>query len=58
MRNVNSAADLRKFISEEKLPISVAKLDVDDDASVSDAFNKVLERYPNGLNRLGDSRIG
>jgi NAD(P)-dependent dehydrogenase (short-subunit alcohol dehydrogenase family) len=45
MRNVNSAADLQKVIAEEKLPISVAKLDVDDDASVSDAFNKVLAEH-------------
>jgi NAD(P)-dependent dehydrogenase (short-subunit alcohol dehydrogenase family) len=45
MRNVNSAADLQKVISEEKLPISVAKLDVDDDTSVSDAFHKVFAEH-------------
>ena len=37
--------DLRTIISDEKLPIKLATLDVDDDASVSDAFNKVFAEH-------------
>jgi NAD(P)-dependent dehydrogenase (short-subunit alcohol dehydrogenase family) len=42
MRNLNGAGELRKIVSEEKLPVEVAALNVDDDASVSDAIGKAL----------------
>jgi NAD(P)-dependent dehydrogenase (short-subunit alcohol dehydrogenase family) len=42
MRNVNGAGELEKIVLEEKLPVELAELDVDDDASVRDAFGKVL----------------
>ena len=45
MRNLNRSGDLQTIISDEKLPIKLAKLDVDDDASVSDAFNKVFAEH-------------
>ena len=45
MRNLKSGAELQRIASEEKLPIAVATLDVDDDLSVSDAFDKVLTEY-------------
>ena len=34
MRNLDAAGELRQLISDEKLPISAATLDVDDDTSV------------------------
>jgi hypothetical protein len=45
MRNLNRSGELQKIISDEKLPIKLATLDVDDDASVSDAFNKVFAEH-------------
>jgi NAD(P)-dependent dehydrogenase (short-subunit alcohol dehydrogenase family) len=42
MRNVDRAGELQKIVSEEKLPVKVAALNVDDDASVSDAVGKVI----------------
>ena len=42
MRNLNAAGELRKIVSEEKLPVEVAALNVDDDASVRDAIDKAL----------------
>jgi NAD(P)-dependent dehydrogenase (short-subunit alcohol dehydrogenase family) len=42
MRNVDGAGELRKIVSAERLPLTVAALDVDDDASVCNAVNKVL----------------
>src|SRR5471032_709094 len=45
MRNLNSGGELQKIASEEKLPIALAMLDVDDDVSVRDAFDKVLADY-------------
>ena len=45
MRNLKSGAELQRIASEEKLPIALATLDVDNDVSVSDAFDKVLTEY-------------
>lgn len=42
MRNLDGAGELRKIVSAEKLPVTVAALNVDDDASVSSAIGKVL----------------
>jgi len=42
MRNVDGAGELRKIVSSESLPLTVTALDVDDDASVCNAVNKVL----------------
>jgi len=42
MRNINGASELRKIVSEEKLSVEVAALNVDDDASVRDAIGKAL----------------
>jgi NAD(P)-dependent dehydrogenase (short-subunit alcohol dehydrogenase family) len=42
MRNLNGAGELRKIVSEEKLPVEVAALNVDEDASVSAAIGKAL----------------
>jgi NAD(P)-dependent dehydrogenase (short-subunit alcohol dehydrogenase family) len=42
MRNVDGAGELRKIILAERLPISVAALNVDDDGSVSDAVDRVI----------------
>ena len=42
MRNLNGAGELRKIVSEEKLPVEVAALNVDDDASVRDAIDRAL----------------
>jgi NAD(P)-dependent dehydrogenase (short-subunit alcohol dehydrogenase family) len=45
MRNLESAADLRKIAAEEQLAIDIEKLDVDDDASVREAFAKVVAHH-------------
>ena len=45
MRNLNGGAELQKIASEEKLPIALATLDVDDDVSVKEAFDKVLAQH-------------
>jgi NAD(P)-dependent dehydrogenase (short-subunit alcohol dehydrogenase family) len=42
MRNLNGASELQKIVSEERLPLEVAALNVDDDASVRDAIGKAL----------------
>jgi NAD(P)-dependent dehydrogenase (short-subunit alcohol dehydrogenase family) len=42
MRNVDGADELRKIVSAEGLPVTVAALNVDDDVSVCDAVDRVL----------------
>ena len=42
MRNPESAGELQKIVTAEKLPVTVAALNVDDDASVETALGKVL----------------
>jgi len=42
MRNLDGGADLRQIIANEKLPITLSALDVDDDDSVRDAFAKIV----------------
>ena len=42
MRNLDGAGELRQIVSAEKLPVTMTALDVDDDASVSNAVGKVL----------------
>jgi NAD(P)-dependent dehydrogenase (short-subunit alcohol dehydrogenase family) len=44
MRNLERGAEIRKIAEEEKLPIHLAKLDVDDDASVREGFTEVVAR--------------
>ena len=45
MRNLERGAEIRKIAEEEKLAVHVAKLDVDDDASVREAFTEVVARH-------------
>jgi NAD(P)-dependent dehydrogenase (short-subunit alcohol dehydrogenase family) len=45
MRNLDRGAEIRKIAEGEKLPIHLARLDVDDDASVGDAFSGVVARH-------------
>jgi NAD(P)-dependent dehydrogenase (short-subunit alcohol dehydrogenase family) len=42
MRNLDGAGELRKIVSAEGLPVTIAALNVDDDGSVADAVDKVL----------------
>jgi NAD(P)-dependent dehydrogenase (short-subunit alcohol dehydrogenase family) len=42
MRNLDGAGELQKIVSTEKLPVTVAALNVDDDASVNSAVGKAL----------------
>jgi NAD(P)-dependent dehydrogenase (short-subunit alcohol dehydrogenase family) len=42
MRNLDGAGELQKIVSAEKLPVTVAALNVDDDASVNSAVGKAL----------------
>jgi NAD(P)-dependent dehydrogenase (short-subunit alcohol dehydrogenase family) len=45
MRNPDAATDLRKIISEEKLPVTIAALDVDRDDSVTRAISETLAAH-------------
>jgi NAD(P)-dependent dehydrogenase (short-subunit alcohol dehydrogenase family) len=42
MRNLDGAVELQKIVSAEKLPVTIAALNVDDDASVKGAIGKAL----------------
>ena len=42
MRNLGRASDLKAVVANEQLPVAVVQLDVDDDGSVSSAFQQVL----------------
>ena len=44
MRNLNAAGELRKIVSEEKLPVEVAALNVDDDVQNVAHSGKCLHR--------------
>ena len=43
MRNLDRGAELREATAKEKLPITIVKLDVDDDSSVEAAFKEILQ---------------
>ena len=45
MRNLESAGEIQKIVAAEKLPVSLAALNVDDDASVDSALGKVLAEH-------------
>lgn len=45
MRNLASAGELQKLVAAEKLPVTLAALNVDDDASVDSALGKVLAEH-------------
>lgn len=45
MRNLTGATELRKIISDEKLPIILAGLNVNDDNSVDGAISKILSEH-------------
>ncbi len=45
MRNLDGGAEIRKITAEEKLPIHLAALDVNDDASVREAFAKIVVEH-------------
>jgi NAD(P)-dependent dehydrogenase (short-subunit alcohol dehydrogenase family) len=45
MRNLESAGDLQKIVAAEKLPVTLAALNVDDDASVENALGKVFAEH-------------
>ncbi|MCC5932079.1 MAG: SDR family NAD(P)-dependent oxidoreductase, partial [Cyclobacteriaceae bacterium] len=43
MRNPEKAKDLKEIIAKENLDIGIYKMDVDDDASVSECFEAILK---------------
>jgi NAD(P)-dependent dehydrogenase (short-subunit alcohol dehydrogenase family) len=43
MRNVDKVGELQTIVTAEKLPVTVASLNVDDDTSVSTAIGAVLK---------------
>jgi NAD(P)-dependent dehydrogenase (short-subunit alcohol dehydrogenase family) len=45
MRNLNGGAEIHKIAAAEKLPIHLAALNVDDDASVREGFAKVVAEH-------------
>jgi NAD(P)-dependent dehydrogenase (short-subunit alcohol dehydrogenase family) len=44
MRNPAGAGELQRIVAAEQLPVTMVPLDVNDDASVSDAFGKMLSQ--------------
>src|SRR6478672_6178559 len=47
MRNLDGAGELQKIISAEKLPVTLAALNVDDDASVNETISRALSENGN-----------
>src|SRR5260370_24317521 len=45
MRNLDGGAEIREIAAKEKLPIHLSALNVDDDASVREAFSKVVAQH-------------
>jgi NAD(P)-dependent dehydrogenase (short-subunit alcohol dehydrogenase family) len=45
MRNLDGGAEISKIAAEEKLPIHLSALNVDDDSSVREAFAKVVAQH-------------
>ena len=45
MRNLERSGEIRKIAEQEKLPIHLAKIDVDDDESVQKGFVKVVAEH-------------
>src|SRR5215831_6790656 len=43
MRNLDRGGELREVATKEKLPITIVKLDVDDDNSVDETFKRILK---------------
>jgi NAD(P)-dependent dehydrogenase (short-subunit alcohol dehydrogenase family) len=43
MRNLKKGDDLLKIVTNEKIPLKVIQLDVDDDKSVMNAVNTIVE---------------
>lgn len=43
MRNLKKGDNLLKIVSEEKIPLKVIQLNVDDDNSVTNAINTIVE---------------
>ena len=44
MRNPDRAPDLARIATDERLPITVSAMDVDADASVSDAIGRIVKQ--------------
>jgi NAD(P)-dependent dehydrogenase (short-subunit alcohol dehydrogenase family) len=45
MRNLDRGADIRRIAEQEKLPIHLAKIDVDEDKSVDEGFAKIVAEH-------------
>jgi NAD(P)-dependent dehydrogenase (short-subunit alcohol dehydrogenase family) len=45
MRNLDRGGDIKKIAEKEKLPIHLAKIDVDDDNSVGEGFAKIVTEH-------------
>jgi NAD(P)-dependent dehydrogenase (short-subunit alcohol dehydrogenase family) len=45
MRNPDSAGELSSLVAAERLPVTILALDVDDDASVTQAFEQALKEH-------------
>jgi NAD(P)-dependent dehydrogenase (short-subunit alcohol dehydrogenase family) len=45
MRNLDGAGELRKIVAAERLPVTVAALNVNDDASVTEAVERVIAEH-------------
>jgi NAD(P)-dependent dehydrogenase (short-subunit alcohol dehydrogenase family) len=58
MRNLAAAGELRQIISNEKIPITFATLNVDDDASASSAFAKVISEHGHVDTLVNNAGIG
>src|SRR4051794_9720243 len=45
MRNLERSQELRHVVSQERLPVTVVQLDVDDDGSVAAVFERILSEH-------------
>ncbi len=45
MRNLGGAGELRAIVAAEKLPVTIAQLDIDKDASVADAIGQAVAAH-------------
>ena len=58
MRNPDSVGELSSVVSAERLPVSMLALDVDDDASVTQAFERALKEHGRSDVLVNNAGIG
>ena len=57
MRNMGKSDGLREIASKENVPLNVTKLDVNNDSSVNDAINNMVQRVFQGFESRNSSSL-